>query len=139
MSDPRIFNGNWVLIDKDADNMDKLLQKFGLGFVKRKIGKNLSRNLTFKCEDDGVTIHTRNKTSIADRKHTVTLNVAKEGTTEDGRQGSTVISFKDGHLIVTESSNVPDMVNVWTVDGDELVHEIECDGARVRLVWKREA
>ena len=138
MSNPSIYNGTWTMIEKDADNMDKYLQKLGVGMIKRKIAKNLTRTVTFECTD-GVTMKINNKTSIADRSVEVKLGVAVTGESEDGRADVTsTILFEDGHLVIrkVDKKGLKEE-NVWLFEGDNLTHNLECDGAKVKLVYKR--
>lgn len=132
-----IFNGTWVSEDKDLSNIDGYLSKIGLGLIKRKIGKNLTRTITFTDNGDG-TVTIRNKTSIRDSTDTVTLGQPVEAEVEDGRQCKVTVKFENGKLYLSEEWSGPTSYHVWTLENDMLVVSLECDGKRARLTYKRQ-
>ena len=42
------YNGSWELVEKDGANFDKYMAEIGVGWIKRKVGKTLSRTITIK-------------------------------------------------------------------------------------------
>lgn len=139
MSTPSIFNGTWVTLEKDASNMEGYLTNIGLGWAKRKIGKNLSRTITFDCQD-GKTMTIRNKTSVADRNHTIVLDTPIDGETEDGRQAKVTIRFdaEKNELTVSEEWDGPTSVQTWTLEDGVLHIRLECKGAKAHLTYSKQ-
>lgn len=138
MSDITIFNGVWTTIDADASNMDKYLSKIGVGFVKRKIGKGLIRTITFDSPD-GQNMTITNKSSVSTRTASVSVGHSEVGETEDGRKDvTTSYTFENNGLLITKvDKKGKKETSHWTIEGENMVQSLECDGAKVRLVYKK--
>merc|ERR1711925_23509 len=113
------------------------MSKIGLGFAKRKIGKNLTRTITYKFNENENSVTIRNQTAVRDATHTIVFDEFIEGETEDGRMAKVTVSFSDGKLTVKEEWKGPTSSQTWSIVDGNLEICLDCDGKCAKLTYKR--
>merc|ERR1711879_1105722 len=112
------YNGTWELEDKGGAEFEEYMKYLGVGLVKRKIGKNMGRTMTFKAKSD-TSFAVKSVTTLKTNENDdVQLDQEGDNETDDGRQVKVRFTNRNGNLVQIENWPGKNTDNEWEILSD---------------------
>ncbi|GAB1288082.1 Fatty acid-binding protein, intestinal [Apodemus speciosus] len=130
------FDGTWK-VDRN-ENYEKIMEKMGVGSMKRKLGAHDNLKLTITQEGNKFTVKESSNFRTIDV--VFELGVSFSYSLADGTEVTGTWSIEGNKLIgkFTRVDNGKELITVREVSGNELIQTYTYEGVEAKRIFKKE-